>query len=137
MIRFPDWPIRLEQFLRESSTEPFQYGRHDCCVFVANAVLAMTGRDLAADVRGRYRSRKEALALAQDRTGTRSIRALIETLLCDLPEVAPRMAQRGDIVLVKRASDVSLGLVALNGKEILAASRGGFVHLSMSRALCA
>ena len=134
MTRFPDWPARLELFLGGTSAKRFQYGRFDCCLFVANAVHAMTGFDLAFDVRGKYHSRREALELAQERTGMRSVRVLIEAILSPLPEVSPNMAQRGDIVLVKRASDVSLGLIALNGKEILATARSGFVRMSLHRA---
>jgi hypothetical protein len=88
----------------------------------------MTGHDLAAPYRGKYRSRKEALAMAKP------LRSFLETALSDLPVIPVLSAQRGDIVLVNRGRDVSLGLIALNGREILAASKAGYLRLPVSLA---
>lgn len=135
MVRFADWQMRLDCFLNNSAAKPFAYGETDCCLFVADAVFAMSGVDLAASFRGRYHSRKEALAVAKKRTGKASLRLLIETALADLPAVSVLSAQRGDILLVKRSRDVSLGILSLNGKEIVAAAAEGFLRLPLSLAL--
>jgi hypothetical protein len=54
--RRPDWQSRLVDYLGRASRMPFQPGRHDCALFAAGAVEAMTGVDLAAHWRGRYRT---------------------------------------------------------------------------------
>lgn len=139
MQRYPDWQAQFSQFLTRRSSQPFAYGEMDCCLFVADCVEAMTGTDLAVRFRGKYRSRKEALQLAKRETGRGSIRALIEKTIKEfgLREVPLPYTQRGDIVLVAQKDAYLLGILALNGKEILAASKTGFLRLPLSRAVCA
>lgn len=92
----------------------------------------MTGSDIAAHFRGKYRSRSEALDLALSYAGRRSIRALLEKALSDYSVIPVLCAQRGDLVLVQRSRDVSLGVLALDGKAILAASQQGLTRLPLT-----
>ena len=55
MTRRPDWRRRLTVYLADVSQAVYRPGVHDPVMFVANAVLEMTGKDIAADLRG-YRS---------------------------------------------------------------------------------
>ena len=55
------WQTRLAAYLHEVGREGFAYGAHDCALFAAGAVQAMTGIDLAADWRGRYTSLRGGL----------------------------------------------------------------------------
>jgi len=55
MTRLPNWKKRLTAYLAEVVDRPFKPGQHDCALFVAGAVQAMTGDDLAKGWRG-YRS---------------------------------------------------------------------------------
>lgn len=48
---------------------PFEWGRRDCCLFVADWVRLATGLDPAASWRGRYGSLREALRLTKGRGG--------------------------------------------------------------------
>jgi len=130
MTRYQDWPDRFEASVAAAAPRSFRYGKWDCCLAVADIVAAMTGTDLAAPYRGRYSSRKEALRL-----GNGALRGFLEEALSELPSIPVLCAQRGDIVLVQRPRDVSLGLIALNGKAILAASRKGFMLFSLSLAV--
>jgi len=59
--RLPDWRPRLVSFVNSVRARPFAYGTHDCALFAAGAVEAMTGVDLAKDWRGAYSSLKEGL----------------------------------------------------------------------------
>ena len=52
--RLPDWYDRLSAYLRETRALPFAPGRHDCALFFAGAVNAMTGVDPAKGLRGTY-----------------------------------------------------------------------------------
>jgi len=135
LARYPDWQSRLDRFLRERQFAAFQYGRWDCCLFVCDAIREMTGVDPAAVFRGRYRSRTEARQAIRELTGSRSIRAVVECVTASfgMAEIPVRCAQRGDAVLIERSSDYSLALVALNGREMIAASSRGLWRLPLSQ----
>ena len=135
LVRYADWPDRLTRFLESCRPRKFRYGSHDCCLFAADAVRAITGADIAAEFRGKYCNRKEALLLARSYSGQSSIRALIERALVDFPSVNPSFAQRGDLVLIQRRSDYSLGIVGLNGRDILKPAEIGLASLSFTSAV--
>ena len=61
--RPPDHDTRqaADALIAERRLMPFARGTNDCCMFAADAVLAMTGRDLAADWRGTYSDDRGAL----------------------------------------------------------------------------
>lgn len=126
--RYPDWPSRLESFLTRTllSPPPFSYGTWDCCLFPADAILIMTGVDVAESVRGQYSSRRTFLALMQKRLGFPSVPPSLPDFVSHLllphevQEVSPSTAGRGDLVAIRRPLGHSLGLVSLKGTRILA-----------------
>lgn len=62
LIRLRDWRKRLDLYLDSIEGTPFQWGAMDCGLFAAGAIHAMTGVDLAADVRGKYKDEAGAEA---------------------------------------------------------------------------
>lgn len=52
MTRAPDWRARLAALVEQRRAAPFVWGAHDCCLWASDAVLAMTGLDVAAPLRG-------------------------------------------------------------------------------------
>lgn len=64
--RLPDWHRRLAAYLATEGARPFAEGTHDCALFVGGAVEAMTGADPMVELRGRYRTTAEGLALLRD-----------------------------------------------------------------------
>lgn len=136
LTRLPCWQCSLARFLIDNQNRPFAYGSFDCGLFVSDAILAMTGADLAAPFRGKYTSRAELLPLIRQYAGARSLRALAERITSDyqMPEVPILRAQRGDLVLLKRARDYSLGLVDLNGRDIVVAFAHELRRLPIARA---
>lgn len=52
--RLPRWEARLMDFIRDTHGKAFAWGERDCALWACDAVLAFTGVDLAADLRGRY-----------------------------------------------------------------------------------
>jgi hypothetical protein len=118
----------------------FAYGERDCCLWVADAVGVMTGVDIAAEFRGRYHSRAEAMTVCEQYTGRRSVMRLVWTALNQqgfslLPKI--NLAQRGDVVLVRRANDYSLGIIGMSGDEILALAEQSFLRLPLNLAIFA
>lgn len=115
MIRYPDWPQRLEAFVQSRMAAPFVWGEQDCCRFAAAAVEAMTGRDPMQQFH--YRSEWGALKLIREGG---SLEALVtHELGSPLPTVA--MARRGDVVL----ADLALGPTVGVCLGIISAFAGG------------
>ena len=137
MQRRPDWQEVLDGFLRAHENQRFEYGTWDCCLFVCDAIAAMTGVDLATAYRGKYSTRTGALQAIGEQLGTASILAVAENSAAahHMPEVPLLHAHRGDMVLVARGRDYSLGLVALNGREAIVTSKRGLWRLPLSRAV--
>jgi hypothetical protein len=137
LSRLSDWQGRLSQFLSERQDETFHYGRWDCCLFVCSAIWVMTGVDPAAGYRGAYSSRAGARRALLAYCGTASVRTFAETFTATygMRETTPFHAHRGDVALIRRSRDYSLGLVALNGREVLVLSPRGLHGLSLSAAV--
>lgn len=95
MHRVRDWQERLAACLAERAARPFDWGTHDCCMFAADCVLACTGTDPAADLRGSYDSVLGAANTVQELGGLAVIAA--DRLG---PEIAPALAQVGDVGLL-------------------------------------
>lgn len=67
--RLPDWPERLAAFVEARRHVPFAWGSNDCATLAADAVLATTGADPMAALRGRWASEEEAGAVLQSMGG--------------------------------------------------------------------
>lgn len=106
-MRVVDWQLRLSALAHERSERPFEWGVNDCCLFAADAVLAMTGVDHAAGFRG-YDSAAGALRHVEAGGGLEAI----ATAALGAP-VPAGMAAVGDVVLVTNA-----------GREVLAVCNG-------------
>lgn len=139
MTRFPDWQERLARFFALHRNRPFRYGQWDCCLFAADAIREMTGVDIAADLRGRYASRREAYAFLKAYSGRPSIRAVAEQVAAThgMQQVPITYARRGDMALIPRARDYSLGIVSLTGKEIVVLRSRTLMTLPLSYGLLA
>lgn len=112
--RRPDWRARLAQYVAAVAAQPFKPGSHDCALFAAGAVEAMTGTDAAADWRGTYRS------LA---TGRRALQRAgfadhVAFVAAHCAPVAPSLAAVGDLAV----------LPADNGQTALGVVQGGGVY---------
>ena len=70
-VRLPDWHARLNALIAERQAQPFTWGHVDCCLWVADAVQAMTGRDPAADVRAHYSTARGAKSVLRQVGGKR------------------------------------------------------------------
>ena len=104
MQRFPDWPVRLEAFLLANQMRGFEWGQWDCCLFVADAINAMTGLDPALRLRGSYTTYRGALTACLSICGKRSVEDCAVRLLIDAEgrPIPPLQARRGDAVLADR-----------------------------------
>ena len=107
--RLPDWEARLNAYVERVSDMTYAYGAHDCGLFCAGAVEAMTGTDPAAVFRGAYSDAVTAAQALRDHgAGT-----LVGTVASLFDEVPPAFAQRGDIVWNGEAIGLCIGPFAL------------------------
>jgi hypothetical protein len=111
MKRSTDWQNSLMIYLSGVHSIPFQYGIHDCALFCAGAIEAMTGVDLAKGHRG-YASRAD---------GIRKMRKAgfddhVAYFASHLPECHPLEAQAGDLAVL---DDAAMGVVQGRGIYVL------------------
>jgi hypothetical protein len=109
MKRRPDWRSRLA-----TATEAHRRGADgDCGLKVADAILAMTGVDLAAPYRGRYATIAEGIALlAAD-----GFADLCAFAAAHLPEIHPVLARAGDVVAFP-SPETGWALGIVNGERV-------------------
>lgn len=105
MKRLNDWPTQLANFLLEKQKQPFEWGSNDCCLFAADAILAMGGRDVAKDVRGRYKTAIGAHRIMK-KLGAGS---LVELLTQRLGE-PDGLITRGSIIVVESNGELVAGV---------------------------
>jgi len=75
-------------------TTPFSWGKHDCSLFVADAIEALRGVDYAKPFRGQYKTEKAAYKCLAKYGG---IDGYLDGLFS---RVHPSTARRGDILKV-------------------------------------
>jgi hypothetical protein len=130
MKRLPNWERKLEDAIAEAGAQPFVWGRFDCALWVCDAVLAMTGIDLAKEFRGKYGTGKMAcMAIRQFCGGTLADLADKIAKSVDAPEILPAMASRGDVVLANEGKYDSLAIVGLDARFALGAAEGGLIQV--------
>ncbi len=127
-MRLPDWKPRLIAWLSEVVRAPFRFGQHDCALFAAGAVQAMTGRDPAARFRGRYRTL---------RGGLRILRAAgfddhIALAASQFAEVHVSRAAPGDLAVVPTTEGDALGLVQGEAVYVLMPTGLGMVPMTLA-----
>ena len=125
MNRVEDWPERLLALIDERRTATFKWGAQDCCAFPADAVLAMTGVDPMAALRGRYNSARSAAVLMEKVGG---IAAFLDALL---PQVPPLLARRGDVVMFDADDGPVLGIAC--GVTAAAAGPNGVTWIPLAQ----
>jgi len=127
LVRYPDWRGRLVGYLNSVAARRFRPGRHDCALFVAGGIEAMTGVDLAAEWRGGYSSLEggRALLVSDGFSGPDAV------LAARLSEVAPIFLAAGDAAVVADGDgQPALGLVQGPAVYVLRPAGLGLVSLT-------
>lgn len=134
-MRYEDWPSRLNAIICEALDRPFAYGEHDCSLFAADVVLALTGVDPAQQFRGKYRTEQAAYRLLARSGGLAAVAQSVAREHGFEP-VLPTLAQRGDVVLFHNDGRPTLGVVDLAGR-IAAPGPQGLAFLPITEAIMA
>jgi hypothetical protein len=106
MKRYSFWRTALFNYAQAVAAKPFQWGEHDCALFAAGAVQAMTGEDFAAGYRGRYSTLTGGLRHLR-KAGYADHAAMAEALM---EEVHPSLAQIGDVAAIDVEGHIALGI---------------------------
>ena len=129
------WETRaLHTFIQSRQNRSFKWCSQDCCMFAANAVLAMTGVDIASDFRTNYRTEAAAFSLIKSVTGGTTVADAVAYCAANhgMPEYThPLLAQRGDMVVVEDAGRLVAGIVGLNGRDVLVPGETRLKRLSI------
>jgi len=121
MTRHYDWLTKFREF-EENRYGPFKWGENDCCLYACDAIAAITGVDPAAKLRG-YTTEAEANALIAQ-YGTLEDLAVAITTEYGMPELSPKKAQRGDVVLCRWMDKLSLCIIGTHGHPQGPSERG-------------
>lgn len=127
-MRLENWRARLSAYLSDVSRKGFRPGEHDCALFAAGAVEAMTGRDPAAAWRRTYRTIEDGLALLAQ-AGHADHVAFAADLFEEIP---PILAQVGDLAAIREGDDLALGIVQGPMIYVLRPSGLGLVPLTFA-----
>lgn len=105
-MRRLNWHQHLAETLQAAMTRPFLWGEHDCCLFAADCVQAMTGTDYAVEFRNTYHTAAGAQKAILKRA--ESLTVLVDGLFS---RTDVRLIQRGDVVLFDGPQGETLGVV--------------------------
>ena len=127
--RYRDWQSRIADLVASKESHPFEWGKQDCALFVCDAILAISGHDPAADVRG-YKTDRGA-ARVVNRLG--GMRAIGNTRFG--AEIHPMQAQVGDVGLIE--IDGRESFVLCGGAHWIGPGPDGLVRMDIGTALMA
>jgi hypothetical protein len=99
--------LKLHAYLAGCENRAFRFGEFDCCLFVADWIVAAKGVDLAANERGTYSTFKQGLKVIKT-----DIKTVFKARL-NHAEIATSFAKRGDIALCDVNGDTVAGIVGL------------------------
>lgn len=121
-MRIEGWEQIAIDYIQQSMTAKFEWGQKDCVLFACDLAKAITGKDPAEKIRGKYSSKKTALSLIKKEP------IAPEIVMNDYFErIHIGFAQRADIVF-RRNEDggFNFGLV-WDGKAVFMAENQGIV----------
>lgn len=126
--RKPNWRAELMAYLGDCARNPFDEGTHDCALFLAGGVEAMTGVDFAADYRGHYTSTRQGLKILREN----GFRDHVALATYHLPHKAVAFANEGDGAVVPEDGTEALGIV--QGAMIYVLRPGGLGAVPLTSA---
>ncbi len=142
LLKTLGWEDRLAQYLLDCTQLAFVWGMHDCALFAAGAVQAMTGHDLGAIFRGQYNDAlgaERALRnyLKVHHVALRQEDSALEMVIWDLLYVVhdcekikqSGFISRGDIIVID-VPETGIAIGVCDGVNMLAVRvEGGLTNL--------
>lgn len=110
MARYPDWPVRLNEYIIEVEKKEFKLGTHDCCTFTAGAIEAITGEDPMPEFRGHYDDWQSAEDVLDEIGYDNLYKTLIKKFGSPILGVK---GQKGDLAFYEGSCGIVLGRYAM------------------------
>lgn len=126
LTRKQDWQLHFEKCVSDNYNKKFEWGTHDCWLWSANLVLAITGEDIAKEYRGKYNSARTALEIIKTYGG---ISELCTKYVGKEP-VSPLFASVGDLVLIEYLRQEAMAIC--DGRTVLTTGSDGLLSLPIS-----
>ena len=118
------WRARFEKAIDDAKQRPFNWDGNECVIgLCANVILAITGTDLAAEYRGKF---KDALSAARlmKQMGFDNIADLTASFLEEY-ERGPSQAKIGDLVAIPDDTPFGYSLGVVNGERVFVLTETG------------
>ena len=134
--RVTTWQTELHKYIQSRRGMPFAWASNDCSTFAADAVLAITGTDIADDFRSPYTDEASAFALIKSVTGGTTVADAAAHCAAKhgLPEYKHVLqAKRGDLVVIHNGGRLVAGVVNLDGRYVLSVGDKGIVPTAISK----
>lgn len=112
-MRRKDWAARLNAYLQEVASQPYDDATHNCGTFVAGAVEAMTGQDFAGPYTDGVKTLKGQIARLK-RAGFETHADLAASLF---DEIHPSQARAGDLAAFATDDPLGIALGVVNGER--------------------
>lgn len=122
-MRYPDWPARLSKYFLSVKDSSFSYGEFDCCIFISDAVVAMTGVDQMGEFRGKYTDKDSSIAALKEYGSGNLYKTLVKKFGRSVPGVQGR---RGDIGYAEGSCGIITGTSGVFLRD------GGFMHVPLT-----
>lgn len=128
MRRIAGWDVALYRVTVAALARLHEWGTHDCVMFGADCVLAMTGEDPVADIRGKYDGPVTAARIIR-KAGFDCLGDMIADRFLEIEVSA---AGRGDLVLCDGPDGEFVGVV--DGHVCLGPAPNGLTHIPLRQA---
>lgn len=134
--RKENWDTRaFHDFLVSRANTPFSWGSNDCATFTGDGIMAITGTDIMAELRG-YTSGVGAMTKILEVTSGTSLEDAVVWVANEhglTERTHPLMAQRGDLVLYRNADgELACGVIHLNGRHIVSPGESGIMRIPIT-----
>tara|TARA_B100001057_G_scaffold485664_1_gene565673 strand:+ start:2613 stop:3035 length:423 start_codon:yes stop_codon:yes gene_type:complete len=98
MKKLPQWEIRLFDFISNNTNKAFKWGKWDCCIFVIEAVKAMTETQI---IKPTWNNKLEALFFIKENGKTINSATTKFLKKSGLKTIDKNFITAGDVVLLK------------------------------------
>ncbi len=120
--RYLDWPVRLNEYIIASEKKKFEHGTHDCVIFAAGAIEAMTGENPMLEFRDQYDDWNDSEEGLNEAGYDKLYKNIIKRFGTPILGVK---GQKGDLAFYEGACGIVLGRYAMFLGE------NGYVYVSL------
>ena len=126
MKKLPQWEILLFDFISSNTEKPFKWGKWDCCIFVIEAVKAITGKSI---VEVSWTNKLEALFFIKENGKTINSATTKFLKKAGLKTIEKNFITAGDVVLLKDVHNNSEKIMGIcTGNLIACVSEEGISY---------